>query len=210
MSVTAELKSLLQVMQKVERWIIEHRTDPRQSRLRRMVPSVGNFFTPIRCSIVYTSSAATALCDSFQDMPLNALEASCLGVYFLCRRGAQVASHLPRRLVEAFKEYDEFFALSRRQYVPPNFAEIRHILNIAQVRTNSTCFTKWHVLLIVYLATSCLHMHSARPNHRERKCCYGSSHHPAHAHHYTLCIIGPADADITQSKLVAVRDTVHP
>lgn len=31
-------------------------------------------------------------------------------------------------------EYDEFFALSRRQYVPPNFAELRHILNIAQVR----------------------------------------------------------------------------
>ena len=31
-------------------------------------------------------------------------------------------------------EYDEFFALSRRQYVPPNFAELRHILNIAQAR----------------------------------------------------------------------------
>ena len=29
-------------------------------------------------------------------------------------------------------EYDEFFALSRRQYVHPNFAELRHILNIAQ------------------------------------------------------------------------------
>lgn len=39
----------------------------------------------------------------------------------------------PRRLVDAFMEYDEFFALSRRQYVPPNFAELRHILNIAQV-----------------------------------------------------------------------------
>lgn len=78
----------LEVMQKVERWIIEHRTDPRQSRLRRMVPSVGNFFTRIR-------------------------------------------------LVEAFKEYDEFFALSRRQYVPPNFAEIRHILNIAQVHASA-------------------------------------------------------------------------
>jgi hypothetical protein len=37
------------------------------------------------------------------------------------------------RLVDAFNEYDEFFALSRRQYVPPNFAELRHILNIAQV-----------------------------------------------------------------------------
>jgi IMP and pyridine-specific 5'-nucleotidase len=39
----------------------------------------------------------------------------------------------PLRLVDAFLEYDEFFALSRRKYVPPNFAEIRHILNIAQV-----------------------------------------------------------------------------
>ncbi len=39
----------------------------------------------------------------------------------------------PLRLVDAFKEYDEFFALSRRRYVPPNFAELRHVLNIAQV-----------------------------------------------------------------------------
>ena len=38
----------------------------------------------------------------------------------------------PLKLVEAFKEYDEFFALSRRRYVPPNFAEMRHVLNIAQ------------------------------------------------------------------------------
>lgn len=29
--------------------------------------------------------------------------------------------------------YDEFFALSRRRFVPPNFAEMRHVLNIAQV-----------------------------------------------------------------------------
>ncbi|GAB4818971.1 hypothetical protein N2152v2_006017 [Parachlorella kessleri] len=78
----------LEVMQKVERWVVEHRKDPRQSRLRRMVPTVGSFFTPIR-------------------------------------------------LVEAFQEYDEFFALSRRQYVPPNFAEIRHILNIAQVHASA-------------------------------------------------------------------------
>ncbi len=39
----------------------------------------------------------------------------------------------PLKLVEAFNEYDEFFALSRRRYVPPNFAEMRHVLNIAQV-----------------------------------------------------------------------------
>ena len=31
--------------------------------------------------------------------------------------------------------YDEFFALSRRRFVPPNFAEMRHVLNIAQVST---------------------------------------------------------------------------
>ena len=62
--------------------------DPRRSRLKRMVPVVGSFFTPIR-------------------------------------------------LVDAFSEYDEFFALSRRRYVPPNFAELRHVLNIAQVTNNS-------------------------------------------------------------------------
>jgi IMP and pyridine-specific 5'-nucleotidase len=37
-------------------------------------------------------------------------------------------------LIAAFREYDEHFSLSRRRFVPPNFAEIRHILNIAQVR----------------------------------------------------------------------------
>lgn len=39
--------------------------------------------------------------------------------------------------MDAFNEYDEFFALSRRQYVPPNFAELRHILNIAQASGGS-------------------------------------------------------------------------
>jgi len=39
-------------------------------------------------------------------------------------------THLP--LVDALMEYDEFASLSRRRYVPPNFAEMRHILNIAQ------------------------------------------------------------------------------
>ena len=77
----------LEVMQKVERWVDEHRRDPRASRLRRMVPTVGSFFTPLR-------------------------------------------------LVNAFLEYDEFFALSRRQYVHPNFAEMRHILNIAQLHAS--------------------------------------------------------------------------
>lgn len=78
----------LEVMQKVERWVDEHRRDPRTSRLRRMVSTVGSFFTPLR-------------------------------------------------LVDAFLEYDEFFALSRRQYVPPNFAEMRHILNIAQLHASA-------------------------------------------------------------------------
>jgi IMP-specific 5'-nucleotidase len=37
-------------------------------------------------------------------------------------------------LLRAFQEYDRHFNISRRRFVPPNFAEIRHILNIAQVR----------------------------------------------------------------------------
>eukprot|EP00246_Nothoceros_aenigmaticus_P018317 TRINITY_DN9538_c0_g1_i1.p1 TRINITY_DN9538_c0_g1~~TRINITY_DN9538_c0_g1_i1.p1 ORF type:complete len:134 (+),score=9.43 TRINITY_DN9538_c0_g1_i1:378-779(+) len=36
-------------------------------------------------------------------------------------------------LVQTLLEYDEFSSLSRRRYVPPNFAEIRHVLNIAQM-----------------------------------------------------------------------------
>ena len=55
-----------QVMQKLECWIVEHRKEPRLSRLRRLVPTLGSFFTPLK-------------------------------------------------LVDAFLEYDEFFALSRRQ-----------------------------------------------------------------------------------------------
>ena len=76
---------------------MEHRQDSRQSRLRRMVPSVGSFFTPLR-------------------------------------------------LVEAFREYDEHFALSRRRYVPPNFAEMRHVLNIAQVMLPG-CFVRQGALI---------------------------------------------------------------
>ncbi|BDA49790.1 IMP-specific 5'-nucleotidase 1 [Coccomyxa sp. Obi] len=78
----------LEAMQKLERWIKEHRQDPKRSRLKRMVPSVGSFFTPLK-------------------------------------------------LVEAFNEYDEFFALSRRRYISPNFAEMRHVLNIAQVHSSA-------------------------------------------------------------------------
>ncbi|PSC72200.1 IMP-specific 5-nucleotidase [Micractinium conductrix] len=78
----------LEVMQKMDRWIAEHRAEPRTSRLRRMVPTIGSFFVPLK-------------------------------------------------MVEAFQEYDDFFALSRRQYVPPNFAELRHIFNIAQVHASA-------------------------------------------------------------------------
>jgi IMP and pyridine-specific 5'-nucleotidase len=40
-------------------------------------------------------------------------------------------------LTKALKEYDEFSHLTKRQYVLPNFAEIRHILNIAQVHVSA-------------------------------------------------------------------------
>lgn len=42
---------------------------------------------------------------------------------------------VPLRLLDAFREYDAVFALSRRRYIPPNFAELRHVVNIAQVRS---------------------------------------------------------------------------
>eukprot|EP01018_Ginkgo_biloba_P021435 Gb_01195 [translate_table: standard] len=41
--------------------------------------------------------------------------------------------HTTLPLVRSLQEYDEFASLSRRKFVPPNFAEIRHVLNIAQV-----------------------------------------------------------------------------
>ena len=37
-----------------------------------------------------------------------------------------------RRYTWALAEYDEFCALTKRRYVMPNFAEVRHIINIAQ------------------------------------------------------------------------------
>eukprot|EP00197_Chlamydomonas_leiostraca_P009671 CAMPEP_0202866692 /NCGR_PEP_ID=MMETSP1391-20130828/8306_1 /ASSEMBLY_ACC=CAM_ASM_000867 /TAXON_ID=1034604 /ORGANISM="Chlamydomonas leiostraca, Strain SAG 11-49" /LENGTH=452 /DNA_ID=CAMNT_0049546665 /DNA_START=324 /DNA_END=1683 /DNA_ORIENTATION=+ len=77
-----------EVMLKMERWIAEHRQDPRRSRLKRLVPQLGNFFTQLK-------------------------------------------------LVDAFREYDAVFALSRRKYIPPNFAELRHVVNIAQVHASA-------------------------------------------------------------------------
>jgi len=40
-------------------------------------------------------------------------------------------------LVRALEEYDGMSSLMERQYVPPNFAEIRHILNIAQIHASA-------------------------------------------------------------------------
>jgi len=40
-------------------------------------------------------------------------------------------------LVRALREYDRHSSLMERQFVPPNFAEIRHILNIAQIHATS-------------------------------------------------------------------------
>ncbi len=70
-------------------------------------------------------------------------------------RGSQLARMVPSlgsfftplKLVDAFLEYDEFFALSRRKYVPPNFAEMRHVLNIAQVRLSRCWPPAWTPLL---------------------------------------------------------------
>eukprot|EP00898_Chlorokybus_atmophyticus_P003284 jgi/Chlat1/3957/Chrsp26S08869 len=45
--------------------------------------------------------------------------------------------HNTLKLTAALEEYDEFASLSRRLYVPPNFAEIRHVLNIAQVHASA-------------------------------------------------------------------------
>ena len=48
--------------------------------------------------------------------------------------GCSVCCGLPTHVSSAGScRYDEFFALSRRRFVPPNFAEMRHVLNIAQV-----------------------------------------------------------------------------
>lgn len=100
-----------EVMEKMERWIREHYEDPRCSLLKKLVPSIGRFY-----------------------------------------------SHLP--LVQALQEYDQFSSLSRRKYVPPNFAEIRHVLNIAQVHASAE-----HLNLITFDADGTLY---ADGHHIER------------------------------------------
>jgi len=92
-----------EVMSKMDLWIAEHRTDPRHSRLRRLLPHVGNFFTPLNL------------------------------------RGA-------------LRQYDAVFNISNRKYIPPNFAEVRHIVNIAQVRASAPCLR-----LVTFDADGTLH-----------------------------------------------------
>lgn len=43
----------------------------------------------------------------------------------------------PLPLVQALREYDSLTRLTSRRYVAPNFAEVRHILNIAQVHASA-------------------------------------------------------------------------
>jgi len=73
---------------KLEQWVDEHRLRPHRSTLRRLIPTIGDFFTPL---------------------PLTA----------------------------ALREYDTLTGLSKRIYVPPNFAEVRHCLNLAQVAASA-------------------------------------------------------------------------
>lgn len=106
-----ETHTSLEVMEKLDKWIAEHRREPKTSKLRRMVPTIGSFYTSLK-------------------------------------------------MTEAFLEYDEFFALSRRQYVPPNFAEIRHILNIAQVHSSANALK-----LVTFDADGTLYADGAHMQH---------------------------------------------
>ncbi len=101
-----------EVAAKFEGWVADHRRDPHRSRLKRLIPGIGAFFTP-----------------------------------------------LP--LTQALAEYDEFFALSRRVYVPPNFAELRHVLNIAQVHASATAGLE----LITFDADGTLYADGAHMRH---------------------------------------------
>ena len=71
-----------------EMLVAEHMDDPQSSRLKSLVPSVGNFFTP-----------------------------------------------LP--LCEAYLEYDAHYHVSKRKFVSISFDDVRHILNLAQVKASS-------------------------------------------------------------------------
>jgi hypothetical protein len=61
----------------------------------------------------------------------------------------------------ALNEYDEFFALSRREFVPPNFAELRHVLNIAQVHASAAAGLR----LVTFDADGTLYADGAHMQH---------------------------------------------
>ena len=48
MGLSSTAARALNVMLKMERWMAEHRADPRRSRLRRLVPNLGFFFIPLK------------------------------------------------------------------------------------------------------------------------------------------------------------------
>jgi hypothetical protein len=47
-------------MRKMERWISEHRRDPRSSRLKRMVPTIGQFYTPLKLVDAFRGAATVS------------------------------------------------------------------------------------------------------------------------------------------------------
>jgi hypothetical protein len=59
-------------------------------------------------------------------------------------------------LREALEEYDNFSHISQRRYVAPNFAEIRHILNISQVHASAE-----HLQLVTFDADGTLYADGA-------------------------------------------------
>ena len=69
----------------------------------------------------------------------------CAGAAVAKRRFANIYRQVPKLgyffhplpLSKALAEYDEFCALTKRKYVRPNFAEVRHIINIAQVHASA-------------------------------------------------------------------------
>ena len=71
-----------------EELIEEHRASPAKSRLKKLVNTVGTFFTP-----------------------------------------------LP--LCEAYLEYDSHYHVSNRRFLPISFDDVRHILNLAQVKASA-------------------------------------------------------------------------
>lgn len=92
-------------------------------RLKRLVVQLGSFFVPLQPLLESVHAFRTP--QFALPHPLRRLKRLVprLGNFFV-----------PLRLLDAFREYDAVFALSRRRYIPPNFAELRHVVNIAQVR----------------------------------------------------------------------------